>query len=715
MLLLLLVAGCGKEKEVDKKDDPVVSGSVTPEITPGLSGEATPQVTPEATPTKAPKNTNPFDVTGYELSTETKYFDEICNVQLLAAMRSNPKIGDNFIFDLSILSYNNESILAEYVEAKTQEDYHLAENCKHHLVLLSARTLEVVKEVVLDGSYFINTNKSAISYEVFNNPGWTIYTYDYELNPIAELKVPGESSALTTADGKRCYYIADKKIHTLNGENSVSREVPGGASYLAEYVSGVITDDDGNDFVIFSGMAADYNNYEFILNANTGEVLRVSKMDSGYSEVTKNTYMEVYMGDFYPTKWLVGTSQDKAYDFEWRGAAADVSPYTMNNGDKLFKYAMDDMIYMFLYDSVTGKLKGSTAFDVIELEDKGYANEFTDGETSGVQVYISDNPVYIDENTVFVPLGNFANEQFFVKWNLALDEDDAQNMVVIEHKMGTLSSVDISKLNNPLYTPGKLSDSLRPLRVEADKLEEKYGVEIYIGEECSNILGGYTVAPLTDYNRVEDALKMLDKEMEKYPDDFFEQFEYSWVEGLDIYLAGTLKGIQDDVLNYAGGFKTIYGSKIALIMDCNDLGVESIFHHELCHAIEEKIVDASYSQENPLFQADKWNSLNPFADMYTYTYAEYGFSKYKEFTYERGLYEGDVEGSCFVDGYAMTYPSEDRARLFESVMSDELYQIDFLEAPNLMEKINYYAKCIREVFDTKGWEDVLWEEYLAYE
>ena len=44
--------------------------------------------------------------------------------------------------------------------------------------------------------------------------------------------------------------------------------------------------------------------------------------------------------------------------------------------------------------------------------------------------------------------------------------------------MGTLSSVDISKLTNPLYTPGKLRDSLKPLRMEADKLEEKYGVEI---------------------------------------------------------------------------------------------------------------------------------------------------------------------------------------------------------------------------------------------
>ena len=110
-----------------------------------------------------------------------------------------------------------------------------------------------------------------------------------------------------------------------------------------------------------------------------------------------------------------------------------------------------------------------------------------------------------------------------------------------------------------------------------------------------------------------------------------------------------------------------------------------------------------------MFHDDKWNSFNPSADMYTYTYADYGFSKYQKYTYDR-----DVDGAYFVDGYAMTYPSEDRARLFESVMSDELFDIDFEDAPKLREKLNFYAKCIRQVFDTTGWEDIPWEAYLMY-
>lgn len=706
--MALVTAGCGSGKGPNKNDDnPPISGAVTPDVSGTPTPEVTPDITPTLTPTSEPKNLNPFGIIGHEVNAAQLKLDEAENVQLLASIAANPKIGDKFIFDLSILSYNNKHILVEYVEAKTEQDYQMAENCKHHLLLLDANTLKVVKEVVLDGYFFINTNKSSMSYEVFNDPGWTIVTYDYELNLIAELKAPGESLAHATADGKRCYYIADKKIYVLNGENNVAKEIAGNGSYLADYISGVITDDVGTDFVIFSGMAADYKDYQFILDASTGEILRVFKVEKGYSEITRNTYTETYISKFYPTKWLMGSSKDKAFDFEWKGADVDVSPYTMSNGDKLFKYAKDSKMYLFLFDYKTGTLKGSTSFDVSELEGLDPSNEFMDEDSVDVKAYICDNPTYMSEDAVLLTMGNYASERFFVKWNLAQTEDDAKNMIVTEHKMGTLPFVDVSKLNNPLYSPGKLRDSLKPLRTKADKLEEKYGVEILIGEECSNILGGYTVAPLTEYRAVENALEILDEEMEKYPDNFFEQFDYSWIEGLDIYLASTLKGINEDVLDYAGGFKTIQDSRIVLVLDCNDLAVESIFHHELCHAIEEKIVDASYSQENPMFHNDKWNSFNPFADMYTYTYAEYGFSKYQKYTYDR-----DIDASYFIDAYAMTYPSEDRARLFESVMSNELFDIDFEEAPNLKKKLNFYAKCIRQVFDTTGWEDVPWEEYL---
>jgi hypothetical protein len=58
----------------------------------------------------------------------------------------------------------------------------------------------------------------------------------------------------------------------------------------------------------------------------------------------------------------------------------------------------------------------------------------------------------------------------------------------------------------------------------------------------------------------------------------------------------------------------------------------------------------------------------------------------------------------------LSYPTEDRARIFESVMCD-YYDIDFNKAPRIKAKLNYYADAIREAFDTTGWEEMPWEVY----
>ena len=74
--------------------------------------------------------------------------------------------------------------------------------------------------------------------------------------------------------------------------------------------------------------------------------------------------------------------------------------------------------------------------------------------------------------------------------------------------------------------------------------------------------------------------------------------------------------------------------------------------------------------------------------------------------------DGDLSNTYFVDTYGAINEDEDRARLFESVMSDANYDIDFDAAPHLKEKLNFYVECIRAVFDTTGWKDVPWEVYM---
>jgi hypothetical protein len=66
-----------------------------------------------------------------------------------------------------------------------------------------------------------------------------------------------------------------------------------------------------------------------------------------------------------------------------------------------------------------------------------------------------------------------------------------------------------------------------------------------------------------------------------------------------------------------------------------------------------------------------------------------------------------MDTGYFISDYAMRYPTEDRATLFAEAM----LQSPTLEAHDgLRAKLDYYARCIRDCFNTEGWPEVAqWE------
>ena len=137
--------------------------------------------------------------------------------------------------------------------------------------------------------------------------------------------------------------------------------------------------------------------------------------------------------------------------------------------------------------------------------------------------------------------------------------------------------------------------------------------------------------------------------------------------------------------------------------------VETTFNHELSHSIEDKIYDTYGMNDDYCLDDDKWNELNPSASnkdsVYTYNYNKLGYEDCFKYSAD---YSGTNKETYFVDSYSMTYPTEDRAKLFEEIMTNA-YGIDIDKAPHLKEKMKYYATCIRTAFDTTGWNDVCWE------
>ena len=65
----------------------------------------------------------------------------------------------------------------------------------------------------------------------------------------------------------------------------------------------------------------------------------------------------------------------------------------------------------------------------------------------------------------------------------------------------------------------------------------------------------------------------------------------------------------------------------------------------------------------------------------------------------------------FIRDYSMTFPTEDRADVLASAIALEDWS--FAPGSGLRAKLQFYAACIRDCFDTENWPDVVcWEQVL---
>jgi len=658
-------------------------------------------------------NTNPLEITGYHIYDDNDVVDGNENLQLLASIDAFAQAKDDYLSTLNILSFDENYILIEYETTNIQPSpYEEMEGIEYEksLALLSAKDYSILKKKTLPDGAYVQKNRESIIVDSYNINGTLLTSYDYSLKEIGSFTLPADATGLFSGNGKICYYMSDQKLYGYNTENAVCKELKADINYLVNSISGIVTDQTGQEYLVFYATAPDYNDYQFILNTTTEKIIWTDPMTDKVSTTSNDIYMEY---NFDNTYYYICSAPEKACSLEWNGSGMNHSCYILKEQDLLFTNTSGEQLEIYLYDLETLKLLGYTTFSVTGMksskEDLEKNKFYEEIEPSFAEVSFYDSPVYMSEDSLLLHLVNYVGEHFFIEWDFEIEENTSKEQLTLsEYQMGTRHTVDLSSVNNPLYVPDELSPELQPLREKADELEEKYKVDIYIGEECGNMIGGYVVEPLTGYHSIELALYELDSEMERYPINFFSQFRYSWLDGLDIYLAGSLTGTSGENLSVAGGFQTEYDSNVLLVIDCQYLSDMSTFHHELSHAIDDKIINTMYSLEEPYFSEEKWASFNPSENMYTLNYNQFGYDEYMDYAYYNRIWvDGVVENTCFIDSYSMTYPTEDRATLFEAVMMNEL---DLNTTPYLKLKMEYYAECIRETFVTAEWDEAVpWE------
>ena len=231
----------------------------------------------------------------------------------------------------------------------------------------------------------------------------------------------------------------------------------------------------------------------------------------------------------------------------------------------------------------------------------------------------------------------------------------------------------------------------------AQALSRHFGLDIRIAEQCALDYTHYQADASTDPYWVRYALDVLELAFGSYPEGFFQQLPFGNLSQIRIELVTNLRGRENMDTHPAsvGGFTQEASDHFLIVLECLSLDAETVYH-ELSHVIDKRLEWDASLRPRALFSEETWLSLQPKGFRYAASYTDMPdeIAAYKNSGY-------------FVSSYAMTFPTEDRATLMSAIISDKTI---LQENPGMAEKMRYYAACIRDCFDTKGWpKTTLWE------
>lgn len=230
----------------------------------------------------------------------------------------------------------------------------------------------------------------------------------------------------------------------------------------------------------------------------------------------------------------------------------------------------------------------------------------------------------------------------------------------------------------------------------AQEISERYGLQIRIADQCETEFSYFSAYQITDRDLISSGLDLLERALEEYPENFFEQLSYGQYPPVTIQFVAGLTAT-----NGFGGDSayTAFTQNTSIVVDLYSCGIPT-FHHEFSHIIDSRLAFDAEHRSDALFSVEHWLELQPEDFSYTGTY-DYPHENVQSDWY-----------SYFIDVYAMTNATEDRARVFEYALDPEA--LVYKQSAGLRQKLQYYSDCIRDSFDTTGWpETTAWEKPLT--
>ena len=230
----------------------------------------------------------------------------------------------------------------------------------------------------------------------------------------------------------------------------------------------------------------------------------------------------------------------------------------------------------------------------------------------------------------------------------------------------------------------------------AQTLSQTFGIEILIWKDAADIAPwDYAFTPEHRYPVLLSQLQLLERCLERYPKEVLSQTAAHF-DALKICLVQSITGTAgENSLSTATGIQFLHNRDSHVVLATGPY-MEQALYHELFHSMETHI----FSHSNAL---DRWNELNPAGFAYDLDHAANARRN-------SGVY---LEGShrSFVDIYSMSFPKEDRARIFEyAMLPDQQY---LFRSKTMQSKLAAICTGIREAYNLEISEDsFIWEQYL---
>lgn len=195
------------------------------------------------------------------------------------------------------------------------------------------------------------------------------------------------------------------------------------------------------------------------------------------------------------------------------------------------------------------------------------------------------------------------------------------------------------------------------------KIKNEFNVNMYIYEKGVRFFNDFYALPSYDDELTYDSLSKTYKMLSNFNKEFYDKFYINDNNGIEIYLTDKVAPSDLNIqIKNPSAYSLVMNNTYIIALNINENSYEKTLCHELMHTIENNMHDLYNNKILKNEPFNKWNEYNPKDFKYNNSYIEESNDRYT-ISSEKDVY--------FIDSYSHTYPSEDRARIFEQFCKDE--------------------------------------------